>query len=313
MNAKKLYIAMVGLPAMGKSTIANRLRGNLRKDGIRSRIFNNGDLRRKLATRDTSYPEFYDPENAEGVSLREKIAKANIERARRYLGKGGQVAILDATNVSLKRRETIAGLLRDHPILFVECFHQDDDILEASIERKIALPEFRHLGREAARESFKKRIKYYENIYAPLKKGRNFIRLDSLYNRIRQEELTDSLPYYEQVRDFIVTDTVRNLFLIRHGETYFNLENRIGGDSKLTGKGVSQARALAVHFRKRRIPVIFTSRKMRTVQTAEPIAAMQKDADIIPLAEFDEINSGGCECMSYEEKKKKKPEVYLAR
>ncbi|MBW1790483.1 MAG: AAA family ATPase [Deltaproteobacteria bacterium] len=232
MNAKKLYIAMVGLPAMGKSTIANRLRGNLRKDGIRSRIFNNGDLRRKLATRDTSYPEFYDPENAEGVSLREKIAKANIERARRYLGKGGQVAILDATNVSLKRRETIAGLLRDHPILFVECFHQDDDILEASIERKIALPEFRHLGREAARESFKKRIKYYENIYAPLKKGRNFIRLDSLYNRIRQEELTDSLPYYEQVRDFIVTDTVRNLFLIRHGETYFNLENRIGGDSK---------------------------------------------------------------------------------
>ena len=64
-------------------------------------------------------------------------------------------------------------------------------------------------------------------------------------------------PYfYEQIRDFLVTDTVKNLYLIRHGETYFNLEDRIGGNSDLTENGWKQAEALAEFFKKRRIPLI---------------------------------------------------------
>jgi len=141
----------------------------------------------------------------------------------------------------------------------------------------------------------------------------NFIRLDSLYNRILQEQSVDAIPYYEQIRDFLVTDTVRNLFLIRHGETFFNLENRIGGDSELTERGRSQAEALAAHFSKKELPFIFTSQKKRTVQTAEPIAAIHRGSTIIPLAEFNEIDSGVCECMSYEEIRERMPEVYMAR
>lgn len=313
MDAQKLYIAMVGLPARGKSTIATRLKDNLHRDSIPARIFNNGDLRRRLAPGDTSYPEFYDPTNRAGVALREKIARINIDRARRYLAGSGHVAILDATNVSPKRREMIARLLDDHPILFVECLHEDAEILEASIERKILLPEFSHLSGSAARESFRQRIRYYENIYAPIRKGRNYIRLDSLYNRILRVELADTIPFFDQLRDSLVTDTVRNLYLIRHGETRFNLEDRIGGDSPLTDKGMDQARALAAHFRKRRMPLIFTSRKKRTIQTAEPIAAAQDGAGIISLAEFNEIDSGQCECMSYEEIRQTMPEVYRSR
>ncbi|MBU0990399.1 MAG: adenylyl-sulfate kinase, partial [Proteobacteria bacterium] len=78
MDGKKLYIVMVGLPARGKSTIASKLRENLVRDGIKTRIFNNGDLRRKLSPRDTSYPEFYNPDNRHGAALREKIALINI-------------------------------------------------------------------------------------------------------------------------------------------------------------------------------------------------------------------------------------------
>ncbi|MBW1925465.1 MAG: histidine phosphatase family protein [Deltaproteobacteria bacterium] len=313
MKENTLVIVMVGLPARGKSTIASRLKEDLRRDGIRTRIFNNGDLRRRLKRLDTSSPEFYDPQNREGTGIREKIALTNIRRAERFLRNGGRIAILDATNVSRNRRKTIAALLKDFALLFVECINEDREILEASIERKIALPEFAPMGRAEALESFLRRIAYYETIYAPLSEERNFVRLDSLYNRILEEEISEPLPYYDRLRDLLVSDSVKNLYLVRHGETFFNLEDRIGGDSPLTPRGREQAEALGAFFSNKRIPMIFTSTKKRTIQTAEPIMRRQEHAAIIPLREFDEIDSGDCECMSYGEIRNRMPEVYEAR
>ncbi|HOP47474.1 MAG TPA: 6-phosphofructo-2-kinase/fructose-2,6-bisphosphatase [Desulfobacteraceae bacterium] len=314
MEEKKLYIVMVGLPARGKSVIASRLKENLVKDGIRTQIFNNGDLRRKLTGKDTSYPEFYHPENKEGVDLREKIALINIRRAKEYLLRNGLVAILDATNVSFRRREIISNLLTDHPLLFIECINYNEEILEASIQQKIILPEFNHLENKTAFRSFKQRISYYDSIYSTIRKSEgNYIKLDSLNNRIIEEEIREEVPYYERIRDFLVTDSIRNLFLIRHGETFFNLENRIGGNSCLTERGVKQAKALARYFQKKKIPVIFTSKKQRTIQTAEPIKQLQKNCIIIPLEEFNEIDAGVCECMTYEEIRNKMPDAYFAR
>lgn len=313
MDNTKLYIVMVGLPARGKSTIASKLKENLLKNDIKTRIFNNGDLRRKLSPEDTSYPEFYDPNNRDGVALREKIALINVRRATDYLKGAGNVAILDATNASLKRRKKITELLTDHVILFIECINHDEEILKASIDRKVTLPEFNHLGRAAAIESFKQRINYYQAIYTPVEKETNFIKLDSLYNKISDEEISDDIPYYDRIRDFLVTDTVKNLFLIRHGETYFNLQNRIGGNSGLTRDGKIQAETLAQSFKNKKVPVIFTSKTKRAVQTAFPIKRLQDDCVIIPLKEFNEIDSGVCECMSYEEIRRKMPHVYFTR
>ncbi|SPD75208.1 Phosphoglycerate mutase family protein [uncultured Desulfobacterium sp.] len=313
MKNKKLYIVMVGLPARGKSTIARKLKENLEKDNVRTRIFNNGDLRRRLSGEETWRPEFYDPKNKEGVALREKIAMININGAKKYLGGNGQVAILDATNVSQARREKIIALLDDHPQLFIECINDDEDILEASILRKVSLSEFNRLDKHTAISVFKQRIRYYQQIYSHLKNERNFVKLHSLHNQILEEEIRDNIPFYSRIRDFIVTDTVKNLFLIRHGETFFNLEDRIGGDSGLTEKGNAQAKALAQHFKTRKIPYIFTSKMKRTIQTANPIKRLQKDCAIIALKEFDEIDSGVCECMSYEEIRREMPEVYSRR
>lgn len=313
MKKRKLYIVMVGLPARGKSTIASKLKENLTKDGTRTRIFNNGDLRRRLTGKETSNPEFYDPRNREGAALREKIALINMEHARKFLDNEGQVAILDATNVSQARRHKTTGMLANNTLLFIECINDDEEILEASILTKVAKPEFSHMGRDEAIESFKRRINYYKTIYKPVRDEKNFLRLDSLNNQIMEEEIREEIPYYERIRDFLVTDTVKNLFLIRHGETYFNLEDRIGGDSDLTHNGTAQARALAEYFRRKAIPVIFTSRKKRTIQTAEPICAMQKSCTIILLEEFNEIDSGVCECMSYEEIRERMPQVYETR
>ncbi|MFQ5713664.1 MAG: histidine phosphatase family protein [Candidatus Scalinduaceae bacterium] len=313
MKDNRLYIAMVGLPARGKSTIATKLKESLVHESVKTRIFNNGDLRRKMIRGNTSYAKFFDSNNSEGVAIRERIALTNMKRAQKFLNSVGDVAILDASNVSRARRERVQSRLNDHLILFIECVNNDEEILSASILRKINLAEFGHLTKEEAIKCFRERIFYYQSIEEPLERERNYIRLDSLHNSIIGEGLTDIIPYYDQIRDFLVTNTVKNLYLIRHGETYYNLEDRIGGDSDLTEKGWAQARALANYFKKKRSPLIFTSQKKRTYQTAVPIKEVQEDCTIIPLAEFDEIDSGICECMSYEKIRTQMPEVFSAR
>jgi broad specificity phosphatase PhoE len=49
------------------------------------------------------------------------------------------------------------------------------------------------------------------------------------------------------------------------------------------------------------------------VQTARPIQKRQGACTIITLPEFDEIDSGVCECMSYGEIRTKMPEVSASR
>ena len=313
MSDEKLYIVLMGLPARGKSTLAVRLRDAFQKSGIPARIFNNGNLRRLYRPQgETANSEFYYPKNAAALELRERFARMNMERAKAYLHNSGLVAILDATNARRKRRAVIEKLLDDHPLLFIECVNDDEDILKMSIQEKIRLPEFAYLKDRAAKE-FLKRIDYYRMIYTPLKIERNYLRIDSLQNMIIEEKHSDVIPYYERLRDYLVTDEVKNLFLIRHTETGYNIENRIGGDPPLTMKGRKQSLALGRFFKKKKISYIFTSSKQRTIKTARDIASMQNDCRIIPLKEFDEINAGICERMTYEDIEKKMPHVFKKR
>lgn len=309
----KLVIAMVGLPARGKSTMARKIAGTLQLDEVNVRIFNNGDVRRQLSQNNSSVPEVFSPENPEGVEFRDRCARLNLDQAHDFLEIDGEVAIIDAANVTCGRRKLIKQTFADFPLLFIECLNTDEEALEANLERKAFLKEFRHLSREQALESFLKRIDFYESVYEPVQDERNFVLVDSFEGHILQEQLTDQLPYYDRIRDLITTRTVRNLFLVRHGETWFNREDRIGGDSDLTDMGLAQANALAEYFAHERIPIIFTSNYKRTLQTAAPIAARQEHCSIIALPEFNEISAGVCDGMTYGEIGEQRPEVAAGR
>jgi len=309
----KLVIAMVGLPARGKSTMARKIAHTLELDEVKVKIFNNGELRRKLAEEDTSVPEFFSPNNPKGVAFREKCARINLGLARSFLENDGEVAIFDAGNVSRKRRMLVGETFPVIPVCFIECVNADGEALEANLKRKASLKEFSHLSLEEAFESFLERISYYERIYEPLHEERNHILVDSFEGCILQEKISDVIPYYDRIRDLITTRIVKNLYLVRHGETYYNLANRIGGDSNLTDKGLAQARALGDYFTNVRIPIIFTSNYKRTIETAVPIAEKQDHCTIISLPEFNEIHAGICEDMTYQEIQEQMPAVANAR
>src|SRR5450759_3376766 len=134
MKNEKLYIVMMGLTARGKYTLAIRLQDTLRKSSLPAKVFNNGNLRRiYLPLQETSPANFYHPGNTAALEQRKKFARINLERAKAYLRNKGQVAILDAANVSRERREMIEKFLDDHPIIFIECINEDEEILNLSL------------------------------------------------------------------------------------------------------------------------------------------------------------------------------------
>lgn len=309
---KKLCIAMVGLPARGKSTHAKKIYENLSKEDLNVKVFNNGDIRRKRIKENTSSSEFYNPNNHETAAIREEIALINIRNARKFLNSDGDIAIIDAANVSKHRREMILNELDDHNILFIECINEQEDFLDICIDIKTELLEFDHLPKAEAHQNFLKRIEYYKSRYEPVQDATNYIVIDSLNNQIIREK-EDGIPYYHLIRDILVSDWIHNLFLVRHGQTYYNLENRVGGDSELTHRGMQQAKDLAAHFKSMNVHYVFTSTKKRTQAIANEIKKQIPSIEIVPFEEFDEIDTGDCDSITYDELRLNFPNLYEAR
>lgn len=310
---QKLYVAMVGLPARGKSTLARRIRDGLLAEGIQARIFNNGDMRRALMGAESTEPDFYNPDNSFGREARELIARRHMQQARAWLAESGEVAILDATNASRARRALIEKTLDNYPVLFVECVNEDQLLLNACIRRKTTLPEYAAYSEEEALQSFLKRIDYYRTIYDPLGEEKFWLCVDSTANRILDERPCEGSPYYPAIREIVVSVWAHSLYLARHGQTEFNVQGRIGGDPPLTARGRAQAEALARHLRGREIGWVFTSTRLRSHETAAPVLAERPVAHVMALKEFDEIWAGDCEGMLYAEIRERMPQVTAGR
>ncbi|MBR4742268.1 MAG: histidine phosphatase family protein [Desulfovibrio sp.] len=310
---QKLVIAMVGLPARGKSTVAKRICMGLKEEHIAAKIFNNGELRRSLLGSASTQADFYDPSVSRNRERREQIALRNINRAKAWLESEGGVAVLDATNASQARRKLIAEQFKDYPLLFIECVNEDHLLQDICIRRKTKLPEFANYSTEDALASFLKRIQYYENIYEPLSSEKYWLRVDSTANRILEEHALEGTSYYPAIRQMLVDFSVRSLFLARHGETEFNVEGRIGGDPQLTSKGRRQAEALGAYLQHQQLNWVFTSTRRRSHETAAPVLRSRSDVHTLAMPEFDELWAGDCEGMRYAEIREKMPEVSQQR
>jgi len=92
------------------------------------------------------------------------------------------------------------------------------------------------------------------------------------------------------------------LFLIRHGQTVWNLEGRYQGDkdTDLTSVGIRQAELAAKYLSRVNFSCIYASPLRRTLDTAS-IIAKDKNVKILVRENLKEINFGKWEGMKFEE------------
>lgn len=101
------------------------------------------------------------------------------------------------------------------------------------------------------------------------------------------------------------------IYLVRHGETVWNVEKRLQGwkDSPLTDNGQRSARRLAKRLQGISLDKIFTSDQRRALTTAE-IIKNDRSIPIEVLSNLRELNFGSWEGMTISEIEDKYPLEY---
>lgn len=304
----------VGLPARGKSLMAQKIVRYLSWLSIPAKSFNVGSYRRLEEAHPSA--EFFDVHNAEGERLRLQAAKLAVKDMMDWFEKSqGVVGILDATNSTKARRDWIRKLLGEHDIepFFVESWCNDQDLIMNNImDVKTSSPDYVGQDPEEAAKDFMERIHKYEEVYETLDDpSLTYVKVINvstqvIINRI-QSYLQSRIVYY--VMNLHIKR--RCIWLSRHGESEYNLTGKLGGDSNLSSRGQLYAQKLPQLVREAvgdRPLTVWTSTLRRTQQTAAylPYPKLHWKA-------LDELDAGVCDGMTYEEIQRDFPEDFEAR
>lgn len=325
----KIVVAMVGLPARGKSYLSNKLMRYLRWLEYSVKVFNVGQLRRALAkaklaksgVKEDQSAAFFDPHNPAAYKLRTQMAEECLEQLITWLKKGGNVGIHDATNSSVSRREALQRRVEKEPgmkLVFLESMCTDPAVIAANIAVKVSSgdPDYAGMSPEKAKADFLKRIQHYEQAYESLdaRGDEQHLSYCKVIDVGRSVTVNQIHGYLESRIAFYLMNlhiTPRNIFFSRHGESQYNVEGKIGGDSDLSPRGWKYAHALPelVHDAVGDAPLtVWTSTLKRTAQTASGLPYPK-----LAWKSLDELDAGVCDSMTYEEIEKYYPEDYASR
>jgi broad specificity phosphatase PhoE len=322
---ERLLIAMVGLPARGKSYISRKLCRYLTWLGFSTKSFNIGSIRRSRLGPETSL--FFDPDNPSGVEQRNLIANEVLGDLLNFLAlPSSQIGIFDGTNVTRERQERILSMARECgkktglslKVVFLEVICTDEKIIEENIkETKLTSPDYAKMNPEEAVADFRKRIAHYEREYATLSNSDwTYIKL---FDYGRQVIVNRSEGYILGRIVFFLMHLRGNkqpIFFTRHGESEYNVEDKIGGDSPLSTRGKEYAAELAKFVlsceETKHGLKIWCSTLKRTLETASYIS-LPDDTEAIPWRALSEIEVGTCDGMTYKEIEHMYPEEFAAR
>jgi len=87
----------------------------------------------------------------------------------------------------------------------------------------------------------------------PEKAGMSVVQVDEVSSTAEEGDASSPI-FRELISSLPATPEGRVLYVSRHGESEFNLENRIGGNPHLSAQGYKYARALASHVNAMNIP-----------------------------------------------------------
>ena len=318
-HSEKIVVAMVGLPARGKSYLSNKLMRYLRWREYQVRVFNVGQLRRARAFEHTA--SFFNSANVEAVKSRDALAHECLNQLISWLKQGGNVGILDATNTTKARRKQIADRVAKESgmsLVFLESICTDPKVVEKNVEIKVrgTDPDYAKATREQAKDDFLRRIQYYEAVYEPLDADGT----ERLYTYCkivdvgRSATMNQIASYLESQIAFYLLNlhiAPRNIFMSRHGESQYNVEGKIGGDADLSEHGWAYARALPQLIRDHigdEPLTVWHSSLRRTAQTASFLKYPK-----LVWKSLDELDAGVCDSMTYKEIAEFYPEDYASR
>ncbi|GAA5904611.1 hypothetical protein JCM8208_004829 [Rhodotorula glutinis] len=324
----KIVVAMVGLPARGKSYLSNKLQRYLLWLEYQVKVFNVGQYRRQIYRRmaeesghkaDQS-SNFFDTKNEEASKAREAMASECLEDLIRWLKAGGNVGIHDATNSTRKRRKALADRIKREPglkLLFIESLCTDPAVIAANIAVKVASgdPDYDGQPPEQAERDFRERIKHYEESYEPfdpeLDKDQTWCQMVNVGKQVTVNRIDGYLQSRIAFYLMNLHLTPRSIYFTRHGESQYNVEGKIGGDAPLSAQGEKYMEALPDLIKKKLgdTPLtVWTSTLRRTIQTAS-LLPYEK----LTWKSLDELDAGVCDGMTYEEIAEYYPEDYNAR
>ncbi|MEO7329063.1 MAG: 6-phosphofructo-2-kinase/fructose-2,6-bisphosphatase [Minicystis sp.] len=314
-DAAPTALAMVGLPARGKTYIARKVARYLSWLGHPTRVFNVGSYRRQhLGAQQPN--SFFDPDNAEGKQALLGMAMAALDDMIAWLEGGGEVAIYDATNSTRLRRQLVQDRCKKHgvPVVFIESICDDPTVIDATVrETKLLSPDYALVDPDVAAKDFRARIAHYERVYEPLDDpDASYIKIVDVGRKIELNRIRGYLPARLAPLLINLHITRRPIWLTRHGESVFNQLGILGGDSDLSPRGEEYAKSLA-NFVQSQLPrdanmIIWTSTMRRTIQTAQHLTRKTR-----AWRALDEIDAGICDGMTYEQIEADMPDVHTAR
>lgn len=375
----RVVIAMVGLPARGKTFLAQKIARLLGWHGERATVFNlQAAWRQTLLTRlEAVAPvdrrwvrvEHFTRLIREAKSAEREaylsVLDECVKSAESFFEEGGRIVVLNDDFVTQELRMEVERRFRDLGSYFFYIEMRRDHARNIRFnEFKVSDPSEYPSGvhREEARCDFEERVRVLESMYESLddineeetrkaEENPNYTRQLLSYVTI-QDSGTIEVHNVEgflcsQIVSFLMNISQRKvqhpIYFVRHGESCFNLENRIGGNSLLTAQGMKDAAALLEFLdalqeeqKRKAAPVessaagadcqsgcgpscsappcapasspntieIWTSQMQRAIQTAE-LSERLLNIKTLRWSSLNELHAGVCEKMTVDEVQEK--------
>lgn len=172
---ERVVIAMVGLPARGKSYTSRAIVHFFTFLGCPVKLFNAGAKRRTKGLAGAG-ANFFDASNKTAQQQREQMAMETLDDLLAWLESapvGCACGIFDATNTTVARRRAViercarAEKLSATPLrlVFVESVCNDEAILRHSYRLKLSNGDYEGQATDRALADFIARVKEYEKVY----------------------------------------------------------------------------------------------------------------------------------------------------
>lgn len=131
--------------------------------------------------------------------------------------------------------------------VFIESVCDDPAVIAANVALKVSSgdPDYSNTFPKEAKLDFLRRIKEYEAVYQTISESHlSYLKIINVGSQVILNRINGYLQ--SRIAFYLMNLHLkpRSIFFSRHGESQFNVEGKIGGDSPLSTRGMKYARAL---------------------------------------------------------------------